>query len=134
MGVTSYNVVRTALGQAIKAYQSDVNVYYYVPRSIVPPSAIVRPKPSRTISYVQAQSSRMAEWHFSVMLVVGLVDEQRAQEQVGDLISPDSPLIVALHNAPLPNGYSQVLDGSVSEMTFGQGLYTYAQLSVTVFS
>jgi hypothetical protein len=76
----------------------------------------------------------MAEWHFSVMLVVGLVDEQRAQEQVGDLISPDSPLIVALHNAPLPNGYSQVLDGSVSEMTFGQGLYTYAQLSVTVFS
>lgn len=130
--MTNYNVVRNALGSAITAYQSDVNVYYYVPRTMVPPAAIVQPRPNRTISYLQAQSSRLAEWHFSVLLVVGLVDEQAAQEQVGNLVSPDSQLIVALQNAPLPNGYSQVTDGSISEMTFGQSLYTYAQLSVLV--
>lgn len=136
--MTNYNTIRVALGTAIGAYQSELSVYYYVPRTLVPPAAIVQPKPHRTISYMRAQSSGLAEWNFNVLLVVGLVNEQSAQDQVGELVSPGSPLIRALQNAQLPNGFVQVTDGSISEMTFeghhGQGLYTYAQLSVVVTS
>lgn len=132
--MTNYNVVRNALGSALKNFESDLNVYYYVPRTLVPPSAIVQPRPQRTVSYLQAQSSGLAEWNFNVQLVMGLVDEEFAQKQVGDMISPGSPLIEALNNVPLPNGYSKVVDGSISEMMFGQGLYTYAHLAVIIYS
>lgn len=130
--MTGYNDIRTALGSAIQAYQPDLNVFYYVPRSLVPPAAIVQPLPHRTVEYLQAQSSYLARWNFNVMLVIGLVDEQAAQDQAGDLISPGSPLITALNNTPLDNGYVVVTEGSVSEMTVSNGLYTYAHLQVAV--
>ena len=130
--MTNYNTVRTALGAAIQAYQQDLNVYYYVPQSLIAPAAIVQPLPQRTIDYLQAQSSGFAKWHFNVLLVVGQVDEQAAQEMVGDLVSPGSDLIKALNDTKLDNGYAQVVQGGVSEMTFSKGLYTYARLSVDV--
>lgn len=132
--MSNYNDIRTALGAAVQAYQPDLNVYYYVPRSLIPPSAIVTPKPHQTIEYLQAQSSSLAEWHFNILIVIGQVDEQAAQDQAGDIISPGSTLIQALQNAQLPNGYVQVVDGSISEMQFGGGVYTYAQLSLNVCS
>jgi hypothetical protein len=134
--VSNYNDVRTALGASVTAYQPGVNVYYYVPRSLVPPAAIVQPQPHRTIDYMQAQSSTMARWYFNVLLVIGQVDEQAAQEQAGDLISPGSGLIQALNDTTLPSsGYVVVTDGAISEMATGGGsaLYTYAQLSVSVY-
>lgn len=132
--MTNYNIVRKAISEAVQAYRSDMNVYCYVPRTLIPPSAIVRPRAGRTIDYLQAQSSGFAKWYFTVMLVVGLVDEEAAQKLAGDLISPGSDLIVALQNADLPNGYATVTDGSVSQMMFDQSLYTYAELSVIVCS
>jgi hypothetical protein len=130
--VSNYNDVRTALGTAVQAFEPGVNVYYYVPRTLVPPAAIIQPLPHRTISYLQAQSSFLAQWHFNIMIVIGQVDEQAAQQQAGDLISPGSPLIRALQDTPLPNGYVEVVEGGISEMMFDQGLYTYAQLTVNV--
>lgn len=132
--MTDYNTVRDAVFSAVRLYQPDMNVYHYVPRSLVPPSAIVKPRASRTIDYLQAQSSGLARWNFVVLLIIGLVDEQAAQKLAGELISPGSPLIAALQNAELPTGYVTVTDGSVSEMMFGQSLYTYAELSVVVTS
>lgn len=132
--MTNYNTVRDALGAAIRSFQPDMNVYYYVPRTLIPPAAIVKPQPHRTISYLQAQSSGLAQWHFNVLLVIGQVDEEAAQEMAGDLISPGSPLIQALNDAKLPNGYAQVVDGAVAEMMFDAGLHTYSELSVVVCS
>lgn len=129
--MSNYNTIRAAVGAAVQVSQPGVNVYYFVPRTLVPPAAIVQPNPSRTISYLKTQSSRAAEWYFNVMLVIGQIDEQAAQEQTGDLISPGSPLLRSL-NGKIETGYAQVTDGAISEMTFGTSLYTYARLSVTV--
>lgn len=128
--MSSYSTVRHALAGSISTYNTELNVYYYVPQSLVPPAAIVQPVANRTIDYTQALSSGFAYWHFHVLLVVGLVDEEAAQEQVGELVSPGSALITALNNTPLANGYVQVTEASVSEMTFTKGLYTYARLTV----
>jgi hypothetical protein len=134
--VANYNDIRNALGASVTAFQPNVNVYYYVPRTLVPPAAIVQPVPHRTISYLQVQSSPMAEWRFNILLVIGQVDEQAAQEQAGELISPGSGLVQALNDTQLPSGYVVVTDGAISEMQTGgsAALYTYAQLSVTVYS
>lgn len=132
--MSGYNEVRDALGAAILTYKSTMNVFNHVPRTLVPPAAIIQPRPNRTIDYVQALSSGLAKWNFTVLLIIGLVNEQSAQDEAGDLISPGSPLIAALQSAPLPNGFAHVTDGAISEMSVGQSLYTYAQLSVVVTS
>lgn len=132
--MSGYNEVRDALGAAISIYRPTMNVFNHVPRTLVPPAAIIQPRPSRTIDYVQALSSGLAKWNFYVLLIIGLVNEQSAQDEAGDLISPGSPLIAALQDAPLPNGFAQVTEGAISEMSIGQSLYTYAQLSVVVTS
>lgn len=126
-----YNDVREALGSAIQAFQPDVIVYYYVPRSITPPAAIIQPNPNQTINYLEAQSSRSALWYFNVMLVLGLVDEEAAQQMMGEMVSPGSALLSAL-NTRIATGYSKVTAAAVSERTFDNALYTYARLSVTV--
>jgi hypothetical protein len=129
--VTNYNCVRKALGDAVEGATQVLNVYSYVPRSLTPPSAIIQPAPRRTIDYLQTQSSGLGKWRFNVLIVVGQVDEESAQEQAGDLISPGSPLLLAL-NQRLGTGFSQVVEGGISQMMFDQGLYTYAELSVIV--
>lgn len=133
--VTDYNDVRSALIEAVQAYSSELNVYQYVPRTLVPPCAIVKPRGTRTIDYQQMQSrSALAKWYFDVMLVIGLVDEEAAQNLAGELISPGSPLVTCLLGAKFPTGFSQVTEGSVNNMMFGQALYTYAELKVTVIA
>lgn len=132
--MSGYNTVRKALGAAVAAFDPDINVYYYVPRTLVPPAVVVQPA-HRTVSYRQGQGSSLsAEWHFNVMMIVGQVDEEGAQETVGELISPGSPLIRALYATKLQGGFVQVTDGTVAETTIGGGVYTHVQLSVTACS
>jgi len=133
--VANYNDVRAALGTALETYQSGLNVYDYVPKSLTPPAAIVQPAPHRTIDYVQAQGAGgLAKWRFNVLIVIGQVDELAAQQQAGDLISPGSSVIQALNRMPLTNGYALVESGGIAQMMFDQGLYTYAELSVVITS
>src|SRR5207245_1606966 len=99
--------------------------------TLTPPSAIIQPQPHRTIDYLQTQQSGLAKWRFNIMIVVGQVSEEAAQEQAGDLISPGAPLLLAL-NTRLCTGFVQVVEGGISQMMFDQGLYTYAELSVVV--
>lgn len=134
--VSNYNDVRDALGVQLKSFQSGLTIHHFVPRSITPPAAIVQANPTRTIDYLQAQSSRSADWHFGIMIVVGLVNEKVAQKRVGDLISPGSELLRAL-NTRIANGYAQVTNASIQEAMFEtlagrQALHTYARLSVIV--
>lgn len=132
--MANYNDVRAALGQAIAVFNPALalNTYSYVPRSIVPPAAIVQPAPHRTIDYTQAEGrSTFALWRFNIMIVIGQVEEEAAQTQAGDLITPGSALIRAIQDLKF-NGYAQVLEGGISQMMFDQGLYTYAELNVVV--
>ena len=132
--MANYNDIRAALGNAINVFDPSLalNTYSYVPRSIVPPAAIVQPAPHRTIDYTQVEGrGSFALWSFNIMIVVGQVDEEVAQTQAGNLITPGSPLITAIQNIKL-NGYAQVLQGGISQMMFDQGLYTYAELTVIV--
>jgi hypothetical protein len=132
--VANYNDVRAMLGDAINVYMPSLatNTYSYVPRSIIPPALIVQPTPHRTIDYTQVEGrGTFALWRFNIMIVIGQVDEEVAQTQAGDIITPGSPLIRAIQDIK-GNGYAQVLDGGISSMMFDQGLYTYAELNVIV--
>jgi hypothetical protein len=131
--VANYNDIRAAIGAAIESYQPGLNVYDYVPRSLTPPSAIVQPVPHRTIDYTQVQGrGAFAKWRFTIHIVIGQVDEQSAQQQAGDLISPGSPMIRALNRLPLTNGQTVVETGGIAQMMFDQGLYTAAELAVCI--
>lgn len=129
--MTNYNDVRAALAEAVADATPVLNIYSYVPQTLTPPSAIIQPAPHRTIDYMQTAQSGLAKWRFNIMIVVGQVSEEAAQEQAGDLISPGSPLLLAL-NTRLGSGFSQVFEGGIAQMMFDQGLYTYAELSVIV--
>lgn len=132
--MANYNDVRALLGAAIGVYNPALltNTYSYVPRSLVPPATILQPAPHRTIDYTQVEGrGNFALWRFNVMIVVGQVDEEAAQIEAGDIITPGSTLIRAIQDIK-GNGYAQVLEGGISQMMFDQGLYTYAELSVIV--
>jgi hypothetical protein len=135
--VGNYNDIRFALGKALKSFQPDLNVYYYMPRSASPPVAIIMPSPNQTINYMEAQTSRSAKWNFIVMVTVGYVDSEAAQLRVGELISPGSELLTVL-NGKIGTGYSQVTSGSVHELMLGKppktALHTCARLSLIVLA
>lgn len=131
--MTSYSEVRDTLGKAIQRVLPDMNVHHYVPRSLVPPAAIVRPTPNSTINYEQQYSSFQADWMWTLMLVVGQVDDEWAQDQIGALITPDSDLIQAINAVTFTtSGWARVQRGNTSQMNFGNALYSYAELTVRV--
>lgn len=133
--VTNYETVRNSLSDAIHVYKKELNIYRYVPRTLVPQCAVLKPRGSRTIDYMQMQGrSSLAKWYFTVMIIVGKIDERYAQQRAGEMISPGSDLIKALQDAKLPNGFTQVTEGAINDLMFGQALYTYAELQVTVTS
>lgn len=136
--MSRYNDIRYALATSVEAsLPFPVNVFPYLPKTFVPPAAMVFPN-TRTINYLQTMSSNSAEWHYTVLIVLGEVDEEAAQNLVGDLVSPDSAVIAAICNTHIPNGYAVVTDGSVSERQVpgasasGAALYTHAELHVMV--
>lgn len=128
--VSKYVEIRQALAAAITLVQPDMNVFHYTPRSVTPPVAIVQPEMRRTIDYEKVYSSGFADWYFNILIVVGLIDEEASQEKAGELISPESQLIAALHEA-LP--YVRVLEASISEQSFKtSAVYTYARISLLI--
>lgn len=131
--MTSFVEVRDTLGGAIRRVLPELNVYNHVPRSLVPPAAIVRPTPNSTIDYEQQYSSAQADWMWTLMLVVGQIDDEWAQDQMGELITPNSDLIRAINEATFSApGWARVQRGGISQMNFGKALYTYAELTVRV--
>lgn len=136
MGAT-YNELRAAIGTSLDVYIPglSLNTYAYVPRTVIPPAAIVQPTPQRTADNLVAMASSMAEWHFDIMVVIGQIDEEAAQQQAGDAVSPNGPLIRALNNTRLPGtGYALVTRTGVRSAMFDQGLYVYADISLTILA
>lgn len=130
--MSGFNDVRASLAAAVQKALPDMNVYNFVPRSLVPPAAIVRAVAHNAIDYEQMYASGFANWNFTVMIVAGQVDDEAAQTQVGEHISPRSPLIQAVEAAEFESGWARVTRGNVSQMMFGKALYTYAELTVHV--
>ncbi|HEX4394186.1 MAG TPA: hypothetical protein VH084_22000 [Mycobacterium sp.] len=135
--MSRYNDVRKSLGAAAQQWlgsigveQPAMNVYNYVPRTLIPPSVIIQPVAQRTLSYLDVLGQgNLADWYFHVLIVVGLVDEEAAQELMGDIISPGSSLIYALQECMR---FVQVTDGSVAEMMFDGALHAYARINVKI--
>lgn len=136
---TSFVEIRDTLGGAIRRVLPDVNVYNHVPRSLVPPSAIVRPTPNSTVDYEQMYSSSQADWMWTLMLVIGQIDDEWAQDQMGALITPRGDLVRAINDIEFRDptsgsgiGWAKALRGGISQMNFGKALYTYAEITVRV--
>lgn len=132
--MTTFSEVRGELGRAIAKALPECNVYPIEPRSLVPPAAIVKPAPHNTIDYEQMYSSSQADWMWIVMIVVGQVNDEAAQDQIGDLLSPGSDLINAINDADFGagRGWARVQRGNASQMNFGKALYSFAELTVRV--
>jgi hypothetical protein len=137
--VTGFVEVRDTLGGAIKRVLPDMNVYNHVPRSLVPPAAIVRPTPNSSIDYEQMYSSSQADWMWTLMLVIGQIDDEWAQDQMGELITPRGDMIRAINdvvfvdpNSGSQTGWAKALRGGISQMNFGKALYSYAEITVRV--
>lgn len=136
--MSRYNDIRYALAASVESsLPFPLNVYPYMPKTFIPPAAMVYPN-TRTINYMQMLSSTAAEWHYTVLIVLGELDEEAAQNMVGDIVSPDSAVIAAIGNTNIGGGYAVVTDGSVSERQVpgasanGAALYTHAELHVMV--
>ena len=131
--MTNYEEVRTAIDDAVHVYRKELNIYRYIPRTLVPPCAVIKPRGNRTIDYMKMQGrSTLADWYFTVMIIIGRIDERAAQKQAGEMISPGSQLIRCLQAMKLPTGFCQVTEGAVNDLMFGQALYTYAELQLKI--
>lgn len=137
--MTGFVEVRDTLGDAIRRVLPEMNVYNHVPRSLVPPAAIVRPTPNSTIDYEQMYSSSQADWMWTLMLVVGQVDDEWAQDTMGSLITPRGDMVRAINDIKFVDpesgssiGWAKALRGGISQMNFGKALYTYAEITVRV--
>jgi len=133
--MANYNELKSTLGDALRQFSDDINVFDFFPKSVVPPAAVIQPAVP-TVNFIQAEQSRTAEWRFTVMLIVGQVNEEAAQTKIGDLISPGSDLIEALNAVGEDTGFLRVkvTDASISEVQVGTTTYAYARLSVNVIA
>ena len=133
--MANYNDLKRTLGDALRQFSDEINVFDFFPKSVVPPAAVIQPAVP-TVNFIQAEQSRTAEWRFTVMLIVGQVNEEAAQTKIGDLISPGSDLIEALNVVGEDTGFLRVkvTDASVSEVQVGTTTYAYARLSVNVIA
>lgn len=133
--MANYNELKRTLGDALRTFSDEINVSDFFPKSVVPPAAVIQPAVP-TINFIQAEQSRTAEWRFTVMLIIGQVNEEAAQEKIGDLISPGSPLIEVLNAVGEDSGFLRVkvTDASISEVQVGTTNYAYARLSVNVIA
>lgn len=133
--MANYNDLKRTLGDALRQFSDEINVFDFFPKSVVPPAAVIQPAVP-TVNFIQAEQSRTAEWRFTVMLIVGQVNEEAAQIKIGDLISPGSDLIEALNAVGEDTGFLRVkvTDASISEVQVGTTTYAYARLSVNVIA
>lgn len=129
----SYKDIRVAVEKRLLKFDDRFNVYDRIPRSLIPPAVIFKPRAHRSVMYPRAMSSGFAEWHWIMQVVVGQVDDKTAQDQVGEMISPDSDFIRILEDEPIGRGFLQVWDGAMAEMMVEDvGLYVHAELSVYI--
>lgn len=113
---------------------TDVNVYSTLNKSAVAPAIVVRPG-NPTILYGEADGrSPLARWNFEVLIIVGQVNEQAAQDRIADMIDPDSPIIEALDDSDFGNGFAQTRRALVGETPIGATLYASALIGVQVLS
>lgn len=135
--MADFDTIQTAIGDALRRrYKADLNIFDEPPRSFIPPAAIVRPRPHRTVMNYQMAHGRssLAKWQFDVLVLIGLVDDEASMRMAKSLISPGSPLIKAL-NCRMLNGFSQVVDSGTNQMMIeDKGLYTYAEVGVQVLA
>lgn len=129
----NYNDVRKLLGDACRTLADNVSVRYYIPRSISPPTSVILPQ-FPTVQYLNLSPGESAQWNMIVMYFVGQINEETAQDQTGEMISPGSKLLRALNDAQIRPGYGSVSvsEASLSEMKIGSAVFSYARLDVAV--
>lgn len=131
------NDLRRTLADAMRAFFSDeINVSEFFPKSPPPsPSLVIQPG-TPVGDLIQAMNSSTAEWQFVIMLLVGQVNEEAAQNKIGDLCSPGSPLIQALNAIGEDSGFLRVkvTNVSISEVQYATTMYAYGRFQVKVIA
>jgi len=133
--MASFNDIRTALADAGRSAVGDMNVFGYLPRRPPSPALVIRTvKPSA--DYATTWGGGYAEWTFELLLIAGRVSEESAQNFLGDMISPNSPLIQAINNIEFPGGpgygHAHVRQCNIADIKVGATKYACARLAVLV--
>jgi len=133
--MAGFNEVRLVLADACRSAVGDVNVFYYLPKRVPAPAVVIRTvKP--TGDYLTTWGGGYAEWMFEVLVVVGRVSDESAQNMLGDMISPDSSLITALNDVEFPGGpgcgHAHVRKCDIADIRIGATRYACARLTVLV--
>jgi hypothetical protein len=133
--MATFNQIRTVLAAACGTVVDDLNVYYYLPRRPSIPAVVIRTQ-KPTGDYTTTWGGGYAEWLFEILILVGRVSDESAQNFLGDMISPDSTLITALNNIEFPGGpgygHGHVRKVDLTDMKVGATRYACARLTALV--
>lgn len=86
--------VRIALKDAIDV-SPDLNVYDWVPDSIIAPAAFIQPA-SPLIEYQTRFGAGKAIWRFHITVLLSNKEEQSNQMELDEYLSPTGPIVTAL--------------------------------------
>lgn len=133
--MAGFNEIRVVLADACKSAVGDLNVFYYLPKRAPVPAVVIRTvKP--TGDYLTVWGGGYAEWMFEVLVIVGKVSDESAQNQLGDMISPNSALVTALNDIEFAGGpgygHAHVRKCDIADIRMGATRYACARLTVLV--
>lgn len=133
--VTTMFAVRSAIEQRLIAVR-DVKFYRSMPTYIETPAVLIVPDfPYSDME--QAFNSNYALWNVIMTVMVDRIDEDKAQEQIGEWIDPAGPFIGSLRSDDYVDSLSKLTHdvrvttgGDFNEMNLNGTIYSYAQIRV----
>lgn len=84
--MASLKTIRDSFKSTLAGTLSTIEIYDTVPGQLDPPCIVIQPE---EIDFLQQYGSTRARWTFALIVVVGRVDEDEAQDDVDDYVSPD---------------------------------------------
>lgn len=87
--------IRAAVRTALEGIEG-MTVYEWMPDSVNIPCAFIQPG-SPLVNYRTRFGSGKAEWTFFLTVLVSRTQEEAAQFELDQYLSPDGPIVTALH-------------------------------------
>lgn len=132
--MTAYTTVRDTVYQACRATLPSelpgIKIYPTARKSPALPAAVIRPgRP--TGRPIVALTSPSAKWKVDVLLLLGMINEEVAQERAFEILSPSSKLLQALKSIRVANGFLITSEIQIGQLSYNNGWYEGGRVTLT---
>lgn len=87
----------------------DVTTYAFVPDAIIAPAMFVQPA-QPFVDYQKSFRGLGTEWKFFITILVNRIDEESAQDDLDNYLSPDGVLVDILQRTDIDDDLAELID------------------------